>query len=341
MGDSRIREFCEKVFDLAGTYLAEMSTRSSVVRLGDRNISVHVPNVETQCAIDPLGGLIPITNAAPTSDFTIACVDASGPISLPFGTWPSAWHGPFGQVSPGRSAPFRVALDRHTQTIAIFHPGLCRGVLWAWDFSLMPYWAAATPWRQMLSWCADTFDAELIHSAALIRENRVGLIAGRSGAGKSTLAMQAAESGWRLLADDFLLVHQARAFPVYTRLKAHDTTLALMETSWHVLNPGAPGEKRIIDLGATPEPNLQSGLPVAGITSLQRGERSQLLNATRGHVFKHLAPYSLSGLMGGNRRSLLRVKHLCANTNAWTLVQTWNQTEDLRALQQMWDGSNA
>ena len=114
-----------------------------------------------------------------------------------------------------------------------------------------------------------------------------------------------------------------------------------MENEWPALNRGTPNEKRIIDIHTHVNLDRQSGLPISGITFLQRGERAELLPASRGLAFRHLAPYSLSGLMGGNRRSLLRLKKICANARAWTLTQTWNQSSDLIALERMWEDADA
>ena len=336
MGDPRIQEFCENLFDLAGAYLAHMPTRDATIRLGTRTVAIHTPDVPTQCGIDPLAGLIHADPTPPTSDFEITCVDAGGPIPLPMGLWPSTWHGPLGVIPAHRTAPFRVALDRHTQTISVFHTGLGRGIIWMWDFSLMPYWAAATPWRMMLSWCADTFDGEMIHAACLDSDNRAILLVGRSGAGKSTLTLQAVEAGYGLIGDDFALVHNGVIYPVYTRAKAHDDTLALLGDRWTVLNPKAPHEKRVIDIKSRITPERQAGTAISAVVVPTHNTRSELTPISRGTAFGHLAPYSLSGLLGGTDRSLVRIRRLLEPLPTFRFDVSRNRDADLQHLAYAW-----
>lgn len=337
MGDPRIGDFCANLLDLAGAYLEKMPTRDAVVRLGSRTVAIHTPDLPTQCGIDPLAGLIRVDRVPPTTDFEITCVDAQGPTPLPTGVWPSSWHGPLGVIPSHRTDPYRVALDRHTQTISVFHVGLGRGVIWTWDFSLMPYWAAATPWRLMLSWCADTFDGEMVHAACLTSDNRAVLLVGRSGAGKSTLTLQAVEDGYGLIGDDFALVHDGRIYPVYTRAKAHDDTLVLLNDSWRVLNPEADGEKRIIDITDRIATTDRSGTLIAAVVVPSQGDSSALTPISRGEALRSLAPYSLSGLLGGTGRSLVRMRRLVEPLPAFLLDVSRARAADLQQLAGAWE----
>jgi len=340
VGDPRIREFCENVFDLAGAYLDAMPMRHQTVALGTRTVLIHTPDIPNQAGIEPLDGLIAITPPPPTADFEITCVDACGPISLPWGTWPSTWHGPLGTVPARFSVPFRLALDRHTQTISIFHPGLGRGVVWMWDYSLLPYWAAATPWRLMFSWCADTFDAEMIHAACVTKRDEAVLLVGRSGAGKSTLALQAAESGWGLIGDDFILIQDTTAYPVYTRAKAHDSTLTVLEQPWTVINNDAPDQKKILDISTHLETKSRLGRPIRSAVAPTQSDRSHLREITGGQALLKLAPYSLSGLLGGNSRSLVRMRRLLASMTAFQLDVARDKRSDLAALGDAWQAGD-
>lgn len=308
MGDARVHEFCNDIFGLAASYLDRVPMRDGVFALGPKTVHVYVPDIDFACGIDPLDGLVRSSADAPTADFDVVCIDARAGVPLPVGEWPSTWHGPVGQVADYRSEPFRLAIDRHSQTISVFHPGWCRGVIWMWDTSLLPYWAAATPWRLMLSWCADTFDAEFVHAACVVDENRAALLVGPSGAGKSTTALLAHEDGLGLVGDDFILVHSGRVFPVYRRAKAHDSTLKLLNESWPVLNPGIPAEKRILDITSPLVGIPREGVPLvaACVPDLQADQK--LTPISPGAVFQRSAPYSLSGLFGGTRRSLMRTK---------------------------------
>jgi hypothetical protein len=337
MGDQRVREFCDSIFGLAATYIDRIPMRQETVRLGNKSVSLHMPDIELECGIDPLKGMIPLDTGLATADFDIVCIDARSTVPLPIGEWPSTWHGPVGVMADYRSEPFRFAFDRHSQAISVFHPGWCRGVVWMWNMELMPYWAAATPWRLMLSWCADTFDAEFIHAGSVVNSEVATLLVGPSGAGKSTLALAAAEEGFGLVGDDYVLVHNGNVFPIYRRAKVHDATIALLNDSWVCINPQQPTEKRILDI--TPK---IAQIPVAGVrvasaaAPILRGQ-SDIKSVSSGTILKRSAPYSLSGVFGGTRRSLLRMKALYEPLSCFTFPVGRERQEDLGCLVEIFE----
>ena len=59
-----------------------------------------------------------------------------------------------------------------------------------------------------LTWMLARRDRFILHGAAVERDGVAFLVLGHSGAGKSTLAAAALEAGWRVLADDVVIVHQ-------------------------------------------------------------------------------------------------------------------------------------
>lgn len=336
MGDPRVHDFCNDLFGLAAGYLERVPMRRAIVALGPRTVRILMPDIAMQCGIDPLNGLISMSNPPDTADFDVVCIDARSGIPLPTGQWPSTWHAPVGLMADYRSEPFRLAIDRHSQTISVFHPGWCRGVIWMWDMSLMPYWAAATPWRLMLSWCADTFDAEFIHAACVYQSDQALLLVGPSGAGKSTTALLASEEGMGLVGDDFLLVHEGHTFPIYRRAKAHDSTLDLLDGAWTVLNEGIEGEKRILDIAAPVGRVPREGIRVFAACVPQVGEDGDLAPISAGEVFKRSAPYSLSGLFGGTRRSLTRTAALLEQLSTFTLPIHKDRQRDQKTLASVW-----
>ena len=71
----------------------------------------------------------------------------------------------------------------------------------------------------------------LLHAAAVERGGRAAILPGESGSGKSTLAALLGEAGWRLLADEFVMIDLAsgliRPFPRAISLK--NQSIAAME----------------------------------------------------------------------------------------------------------------
>lgn len=341
MSDPRVREFCEYVFDLAATYLDTTPMSRVRLALGDRSVTVHTPDVTPHAGIDPREAFRAPDDERLTADFDVVVIDARGPGQLLAGRWPSEWHAPLGVISPRRTDPYRVAIDRHTQSISIFDTARSRGVVWMRDYRDMPYWAAATPWRLMLSWCADTFDGEFVHAAALARDGRAVLLVGPSGTGKSTLAFQAAESGWDLVGDDFVLVHSNRVYPVYTRGKLHDQSIPVLSRTWQILNAASPDQKRIIDIDVEVRRIPRHGTRIGGVIAPMRGDGAQIIAEHRGKVFLRCAPYSLAGLLGGTERSLLRIRWMLTDVPCYVQAVSRCREDDLACLHQAWQNADA
>lgn len=341
MGDPRVVGFAEQLMDLAEIYARAMPMARRRVRLGSRTVEVQLPDRSRTDGIDPLDGLIEANEGASLADFELICFDGQGPVNLPMGRWPSDWHAPFGVIRARETSPFRMSLDRHTQTITVFQPGACKAAVWTWDFALFPYWSAATPFRLALSWMADTYDAEFLHGAALVRDSQAVMLVGRSGAGKSTLAFQAIEAGYQLLSDDYFMAESGSLRPVYTRSKLHDSSLPLVggHVADRVLNRGAEGQKRIIDMADHVRPLAHSGAPLRAVAVPERGRASALRRIAPGEAFRSLAPYSMSGLLGGTSRSLLRMSSTVARKPSWHWNVSQDRDRDLAVLDRLWQAS--
>lgn len=343
MGDPRLRQFCEILIDQAAAYAASEPMRWSRVRLGSRLVRVTVPDRPREDGIDVLDGLLPHADDARLPDFELICFDGQGGVRLPLGTWPSDWHGPLGVVRAVESAPYRMSIDRHTQTITVFHPGIGKAAVWMWDFDLLPYWAAATPFRLALSWMADTFDGQFLHGACFARGEAGVLLVGRSGAGKSTIAFQARRSGFTLVSDDYLLLDGGRLHPLYSRAKLHESSRPHVP-DWHALgivNADAADQKRVIDLSTDVAAVPDAGVRVVAAAVPDRCGTLGIERTSAGYVFRHLAPYSLSGLLGGTQRSLMRLASALPSTTPWRWMVGERAAADMENLEAMWAASNA
>ena len=87
----------------------------------------------------------------------------------------------------------------------------------------------------------------LLHASAVERDGRALVMSGESGAGKSTLAALLAARGWRLLGDEFALVHphngEVHAFPRLISLKNESVAAIAAEAGearWGPLLAGTP-----------------------------------------------------------------------------------------------------
>lgn len=341
------REFARLLFARAEAFYARQPSRTVLVPLADRSLALHLPENERGDGIDPAKAFVGLTSmphAGSITQFSLSIIDDRFDMELPQGAWPSAAHAPWGAIRADETAPYRIAIDRHTQTVSAFHTGSGRAVIWMREYAALPYWAAATPFRLVLSWMCDTFGAEFVHGAAVGDGMSAVLAVGPSGAGKTTSTLLLIPYGFRVSADDYLILHDNVLHPVYRRAKMHDSSLALIRQLVHPvepLNPTEPGQKRIVDLE-----NLQdsSGLRPMTLKAIIRPVHAHDAGAvptSGGRLLAALAPYSISGLLGGNVLSLGRLAQACSRVAAFQ----WNVERvpgrDASVFQRVWESVHA
>lgn len=341
------REFARLLFARAEAFYARQSSRTVLVPLADRSLSMHLPADERGDGIDPAKAFLDRTSVPEAGDiaqFSLSVIDDRFGMELPQGAWPSTAHSPWGTIRSDESAPYRIAIDRHTQTVSAFHTGTGRAVIWMRDYSALPYWAAATPFRLVLSWMCDTFGAEFVHGAAVGDGRTAVLAVGPSGAGKTTSALLLIPHGFRVSADDYLILHDNVLHPVYRRAKMHDSSLALIRQlvqPVEPLNPTAPGQKRIVDLETLQDSSGLSPMTLKAIIRPVQADDAGAVPSSGGRLLAALAPYSISGLLGGNVLSLGRLAQACSRVAAFE----WNvervPRRDASTFQRIWESVHA
>lgn len=267
------------------------------------------------------------------ADFSITVVDEVSAGLQPQTTWPSSWLSPFGTLRHQQAAPFSLAVDYAANASAAFDPRQHEAIVWCKDARLLPYWARATPFRLPLSWIAHTFGGEMIHGAGVVFGDQAVLLLGPGGAGKSTLALAAAQSGLRLLGDDFLMVSGLQAQAIYRRVKAHDETLKLLaggRSIGPVLNADAPGEKRILEL----DPRLLHVDPISiGALVVPRiGVRARPTRMAAPEFLRRVLYPSMQGLLGGSGVTLKVLANLARCLPAYELEVGPHLQDNVRAL---------
>ncbi|ATE66707.1 HprK-related kinase A [Rhizorhabdus dicambivorans] len=93
----------------------------------------------------------------------------------------------------------------------------------------------------------------LVHAAAVERGGKALILPGDSGSGKSTLAALLGEAGWRLMADEFVLIDLATglAFPFPRAISLKNSAIAEMEA--RIADPARFGPR----LSGTPKGELR------------------------------------------------------------------------------------
>ena len=308
----QVRTFVNSLMNEASDYSEAQSMVSFDIRLGKSTVRVFVPSVDLELDIPLSSGFLPIRcDYSREPDFTITVIDNSlwERRTQPHFQWD--WHFPLGVIDQQRSGEYRVAVDRHTQTVSAFSPRERQCVVWMRNYVDLPYWSAATPLRLQLSWIADSLETEFLHAAAVEVADKAILFAGPSGSGKSTLSLRLAQLGFPLISDDFLLVTESTVQAVYRRLKVHDwSAQRVIPSNWTVMNKNAPNQKRIVDPG---DEIFGDIVPVGAIVIPEVGNSFSLEPISAGQALSAIAPASLSGLLGGNLDSLERIGKLVMN----------------------------
>ncbi len=322
---------------LAGQSVAEKNfLQHAYVRLGSKTVMISTTLAFGHDLINPISGFLSAAESA-MPDYSIVFMDGRSTGYFPDISKLDQHDFPLGQVRTNLTKPFRLAIDTHTKTVQALDPSSGTVVIWIAEGDDFPYWAAATPFRLALAWIADSFDGEFLHGAAIAKDGKCVVLAGRSGAGKSTLTFYSQKIGFQILSDDFFLYESERIFPVYTRGKIHDASIPLLRgIPLNILNPKAPDEKRIVQFNEAELVGLVNGVPPSVFLVPQTEGVSKLEVASPSEVFHHLGPYSMSGLLGGTERSLLRTKRAIGNKPAFKTALKKPQNELARDLEEIW-----
>ena len=334
----QVRKFVDSLFVAADRYAASRDMITFSMDLAGTSVRINVPSSDEHQRIpirDAFFPSTPVTGVAPPYETTVTVIDdADGPRQFDLDFAPD-WHFPLGVLSSARSSPFRVAIDRHTQSISVYSPSARKCVVWMPRFSDMPYWSAATPLRLQLSWIADQLGTEFLHAAGIRVGNQAVLFGGPSGSGKSTLALRLAQRGHQLIGDDFLLARGTTVQAVFRRLKVHDWSAErVLPPGWATLNPPPLREKRIIDPGNDlfAMPLQIRALVIPTVSSGISENDGSLRPISAGEALTRMAPPSLAGLLGGNEESLPRIGHLLETVPCFSLIMNESLLDDTARL---------
>jgi len=317
----KLRTFFDAFSEEARYYTENKEMASFVVQLGPVKVRIEVPATNASFVrFFSEAFFVDDTPDGFPCDFTLTVFDdALGKRKSSLGFELDA-HFPLGVVNHTRTQPYRVAIDRHTQTLSAYSPDNRECVTWLRDFEALPYWSVATPLRLQLSWIADSVGLEFLHSAAVMAGEKAILFSGPSGSGKSTLALKLAGLGFKLLADDFLLCSPSSVQSVYRRLKVHEwSARRVIPAGWKIINEDKPEQKKIIDPGRA---LLQGEQPIGAVVVPWVGSAVSLTLIDSSVAGSAMAPASLSGLLGGNEQSLNRIARLVSGYPTYGLEVT-------------------
>ena len=262
----RGRRFAEELIDRA-TDAARIWDRS---RLGPARLRIGTrPDAPLACLVR--GAFLP-EHGATGRRLSLAVARHGEPPRLPPTEWAREWTQTGRMVPAELTYPFRVFLDRQVGVAYAFDPRSGRAAVWIRRERELDLRSFITPFRVLLSWMANTFDAEVVHGSAAVVDGRGLVMSGASGSGKSTLAIGLGLAGHPMISDDCVLVHDSTMHAVFARAKLDDAAVRLV--GGHDLplqqlprTPRAKGFVQVDQLGTgfTPQHALHAwGFPALG-----------------------------------------------------------------------------
>jgi hypothetical protein len=297
----RGRRFAEELIDRA-TDAARTWDQS---RLGPARLGIGTLT-DDRLARLVRGAFLPAAGAS-GPEFTLA-VARHGERRLPSTDWARPWT-ETGRVVPAElTYPLRVFLDRQVGIAYAFDPRSRRAAVWIRRERELDLRSFITPFRVLLSWMADTFDAEVVHASAAVVDGRGLLLSGASGSGKSTLAIGLGLAGHAMISDDCVLVHDSTAHAVFARAKLDEAAVRLVDGHDLLLQnlprtPRAKGFVQVDQLGSGFA--AEHALHAWGFPAL--AQQPGHYRVTPRRAYRLLATDSMREVFGGSTRNRLRL----------------------------------
>jgi hypothetical protein len=211
------------------------------------------------------------------------------------------------EATGGGAGPFfyaggeSVQVGYQTEPNALSVLDTTSGTAWYWarDFSRLPYWDRATPFRHLLNWWLSSRGLLLGHGAAVGRATGGALLAGKGGSGKSTSALACLDSALRFAGDDYVALDPstpAWAHSLYRSAKLVPRDVSRFPHLTPLLANGErlPSEKAVLYLDGEAQGPTIAGFPLRAILLPKiTGARARILQAAPSDVLQALAPSTI------------------------------------------------
>jgi hypothetical protein len=257
----------------------------------------------------------------------------------PAPTWPRDGYRGNTELIEYADSRIRAAFDSYLGMLSLLDVERGLALFWLRDATHVPITLVGTPFRIILQWWADTFDAQLIHAAAVGTRDGAVAISGPSGAGKSTTALTALERGLLYLGDDFILVTPRptpTVFSLYCSAKVDDATLATrfpsLRDSVH-RRPRLAHEKQVLFVPEQWPDRTMPALPLRAIMLpiVTARRTAQLISVGPGDALRSLLPGILA-FPGQRQDAVSRLARLARRVPAFRLELGSDGADNARVL---------
>ena len=327
---SELTIFCNEFIKRSSKYCDEFA-EDSMVRLGSKTIKFRV-NSNSYHGNLLRQAFIPSSNS--DSNFELQVWDASFPEALPDTSFAEDFIISNTPVDFEISSPYRVLFDRGQGMIFVYDTEKHVGAVWMRDHSQIDVRCCVAPFRVILSWMADSFNAEIIHASAAEINGKGVLISGSSGSGKSSLAIYSGAHGGKILSDDAVLIEGSQAHAIYSRAKVAKINPVLNVEEYETFELKNSIEGKLI----LPLKEFQTSFilkmnydaivfpEIVHMTHIERV--SSLIG------YKYFIEQSLRELFGGDKNNLARHSKLLTKIPNFRMALSGDLAKDYNCLQQ-------
>ncbi|MEN8153735.1 MAG: hypothetical protein ABFR75_06900 [Acidobacteriota bacterium] len=138
---------------------------------------------------------------------TIFCNDSiEGEFTLPFFPWADRISSEKKEIPYYKKDGIFMSKSPESNVLSFLDKDNGTGVYWITDFSKLPQYERAAPFRTIFQWWFGSFGCEMVHAAAVGMGPHGVLMPGGGGLGKSTNSVNCLESGMDFYGDDYVLL---------------------------------------------------------------------------------------------------------------------------------------
>lgn len=328
MNKKNIQDFCKEFLARSSRY-SDKYSESKNIKLGSKSIRLKI---NTSSYFGELINTAFLQSDSKNFDFELQVWDSSFPEDLPETSFAENYVTSNLPIDFEISKPFKVLFDRGQGMIYVYDTERNLGSVWMRDHSQVDVRCCVAPFRVILSWMANDFDAEIIHASATEINGKGVLISGASGSGKSSLALYSGMNGGKILSDDAVLIEGNKAYSIYSRAKIAKVNPVLDVNSLKTFELRNSTEgKSILPLMELKEHFIHeteyNAIVFPEIVHMTHIERVSSLIG-----YKYFIDQSLRELFGGDSNNLARHTKLLTQTPNFRMALSGNISKDYECL---------
>lgn len=225
---------------------------------------------------------------------------------------------PRGEVVGWTSEPIFACQNTQYGLACLWDQPRQKGIFWCRSHQTLPTWERASPLRSMLHWVFSSRSAQFCHAAVVGQRGRGLMLVGRGGSGKSTTALLCLSQGWQYIGDDYVLVLDGQAYPLYSTAKLVEREMTRM-ASFPIRRREADGAGKIA-LWLVPEA-MTASLPIAAMVLPKVAENgeSSLESCSSALAVQALAPTTMLQLAAAGPAQWQRLTELAHSQKCYQM----------------------